>query len=204
MKDIKASDEKQTFFIDYSVVSDYSPQSGLPSRTVNIKAYTSKSMLVIESNLVSVYVDTIDAFAIAHDQKVISRNDGSHQPTDGSDVQKMFEQQLFLLNKSRLDACLTKQEGNRSYRYTRFWLDKETSEMLKMKSFVIWFDIMLNTIYKVEMHYFDGQIIENQTIIYNNINIDYKPQLKGRALDRVLNSNGSLVSKYKGYTFINN
>ncbi|MBN2487365.1 MAG: hypothetical protein JXB34_15425 [Bacteroidales bacterium] len=196
--------EKQTFYLDYSVSSFFSPESGLPDQHIDIKAYASAGLSIIESKPVSVYCDVNNSYAVMHDLKLISIGEGNVNFSDSSDAQKLFELQKDLIFNSSLESCITKEDKGRYYRYTRFCLAKPVSEEIKIKTFSIWFDTNLKMIYKVELNYIEGQPIKKQVIVYNSVNTDYKPHINGTAREKVFTRSGSLIPKYKGYTILNN
>ncbi len=200
-KSIKLSDD-QNCFIDYTVISDFEKSLAIPSRRINFKVTFSKKLLVIESDILSVYADQSDSYMLMHDQKIITRNDGIKNPPDNENVNKIFSQQLLLINTSQITDCKVIEENNKNYRVTEFLIPADISKSTGIELLKVFYSLDDKRIYKVVMHYIRGNQISIQTIIYNTIDYNYKAKLKGSARERVMESNSKVLSKYKGYTFL--
>ena len=203
MKDIGSPEDGQTYKLDYSVKTNYSPKAGVPNQTVRFVAYITNRIMVAESDVVSIYADTLDSFMALHKDKIIHQSKGEKNQLAENDALKMAQQQLLIIKSCTPVKCEKQTIEGVLYHSSRFLLSKEMSDELHIKSIDVLYNIDQQRIYHVIINYNPGQPVITQQITYNLIDYNNTETLKKSARSYIF-SGSRLNSKYRDYTLINN
>ncbi len=199
MQAVGSPEGDQVYEIDYSVSTEYISQAQMPIERTNFKVLFSKDLFLLESEKVSVYADTIDAFMVSHDYKKINWNVGSKNDFAEISSSGIASQQLKLIQISNIRECKSENINNDLFHKMILELPKDESNKLHVGSIEVLYNVKEERIFKVQVNYKETAI-KKQIHTYTKVNYQGSDKIKGTAKSRVLNSKSELIAKYKDYS----
>jgi hypothetical protein len=187
----------QTIFMDvsYKVVSSEAEGPVL----TNTKYVMNEDICFYENEKINVYMDKKDFFVVVHNNHYILRND----PVSNDSVTRTvygatFKLRDSLLKTGALVGCY--EEGNKTM--ISFMADPKLRAKTKVETLTYTFEG--KEMKEINIKYLYDHHISRVEVTYNKLDLHYPKISNNSARSFVLENNGKLKSKYKGYSYVDN
>jgi hypothetical protein len=190
---------EEVYFFDYQVKTIMNNKDIRPSLT-QVKMYVDKDKSILRSAQMEVYQDKQYSFMVLPTKKAIYWGDSQL-----GTVNKNQNQEMSVLQEKIFEMCKVKSSAVSSAegKYNKE-IFLEPSDEFRKKIPVASVKFLINTktksIYKTIINYLPGNNIASIEITYTTVDYNYKsPVFIGSVKSKFFNSNGALLSSYKGY-----
>lgn len=200
----KLTDEKRIYYlhfkVSYNLWDTKKPQ--LPD--LDSKIYLGKNLYFYESNLLSIYSDKKDFICVYPSQKQIICSDAKNENNKEKMETMLSQAQKEIVVKGKLIRCADTLINDVSTIIMTILVPPGLESNYKMTKVTYYYSVNKKQLNKVIIFYSKQHTIKSQTIIYEEINFNYKETKFQRAHDLVFDRNEHLKSKYKTYSIIDN
>lgn len=183
-------------FISYKVRSEDWENNIIESE---VKMYRNKTNLHFFSDQVNIYTDQNETFMVLKAQKMVMAS-----TTPKTIVNTGMSDEFLIFRTKFLRTCEIESysmiDSVKGIQQVKLKLGKEMEGMLDIKSMTYKFDSKNKKVISTAIVYESSYKLKKMTITYR----DFKPTVEYsflKARKYVLNGNGSLLEKYKGYEF---
>lgn len=170
---------------------------------VEIKVKTGKNRLFYESNYLAVYQDENDIYTVVHPKKMIIHQ--RPEPIKKDSSGQLLSQHLSLIqqgliSRSKAGACKDTVYEGKPAKVIVLLTSKEDQEQYHIKTITNYFLPAQNKIIRQVIEFAAGHRLEKQIVVYHTLDFSYQGKIPKSARTCVFESNGKLLSRYKGYS----
>lgn len=170
---------------------------------LDAKIYISSKSFAFESSYYSIYSDPTDFFYIDNSQLKIFWKRGNAKFNYGENIRElMLGYQKELLDFSTVGKCIDSTINKLEYRYLRLDPNLDLFNKYYITSVEYLFKVKSRTLERVELFYAKGQKFKQQSLLYKDLNLDFKGRKLLKPYDVIFESNGKLREEYKNFTIV--
>ncbi|MDB5272084.1 MAG: hypothetical protein JWO58_451 [Chitinophagaceae bacterium] len=192
----------QAYYMHMGIIKKMAPGSETPDTDADVKLIISAHQMHYETQLLSVYKDDQDALTIVHPSKQIIRSKGSKIPYNDQALTGVSKLQLDMLSKCTATGCKLLDKDGVKLKQVILFPNESLKKSAQVKTMTFTYDPKAQDLKTIETRYLPGQPMINEKVSIYNTDFNYKEALPASVLNKVYNSSGKLLSKYKGYKVV--
>ena len=190
------------YYMHMGIVKQMAQGSTAPDTDVEVTLIISKTQMIYETKVLSVYKDEQDAFTVLHATKQIVRTSGSKIPYSDNAISQVSDYQLKLLSECELLSCKATEKQGQNLKELILYPNESLRAKAQVKTIRFSYEPATESIKEIETHYLKGQPMVYEKVSIYNTDFVYKQALPIHVSSKIYDSQGKLRDQYKGYKVI--
>jgi hypothetical protein len=189
-----------------TIASDYEKvkNPAYPSTDLPVSMILTRNKMFYESRYIAIYQDTSDVYTVIHPQKMIlhSRPKPSQPQTEPGQPNPIPGLQARFIQACRVVSLQDVDYNGRKVKEIILQAPEETQKEFGIQSVVYYMDIREMKIEKQIISFTPGHQFRTQTIVFQNMNLNYKGKILASSRKAVFERPGKLLKTFTGYELI--
>nr|WP_321355563.1 hypothetical protein [uncultured Draconibacterium sp.] len=202
MGDVRLPKEGNTYYLNMTVKNQFRQNEDGPA-LINFEAYLTRNQLRYNSDLLSIYQDSSEVWAIVHSAKTIYLSDAEEDWQKNYTTNNLTGVQLELIKTGKI---LSVHQDKNNDALLNIVLQPQVlfTKNTRIEQVVFLFNKKLHTIKKIQIKYGLNHQIESQEFIYNALELNHENTEESPVRSYIFKKSGELIEKYQGYQIIDN